>query len=144
MQEKPEGHEQSMNEEGNLLRNGERPPFECIALVLQGGGALGAYQGGVYQALDEANLHPDWVAGISIGAINSAIIAGNKPEHRVEKLRDFWEARCKGRAPARPRRGRSPPEGNPFLQPNPPFHGPVQKVSTVEARGLEAAQRPFA
>src|SRR4029434_2206773 len=50
----------------------ERPPFERIALVLQGGGALGAYQGGVYQALAEANLHPDWVAGISIGAINSA------------------------------------------------------------------------
>src|SRR6516164_4228375 len=56
----------------------ERPPFERIALVLQGGGALGAYQGGVYQALAEANLHPDWVAGISIGAINSALIAGNK------------------------------------------------------------------
>ena len=53
----------------------ERPPFERIALVLQGGGALGAYQGGVYQALAEANLHPDWVAGISIGAINSALIA---------------------------------------------------------------------
>src|SRR3974390_957439 len=47
----------------------ERPPFERIALVLQGGGALGAYQGGVYQALAEANLHPDWVSGISIGAL---------------------------------------------------------------------------
>src|SRR5215468_8320032 len=70
----------------------ERPPFERIALVLQGGGALGAYQGGVYQALAEANLHPDWVAGISIGAINSALIAGNPPEKRVERLRDFWEA----------------------------------------------------
>src|SRR5262249_16609374 len=69
----------------------ERPPFERIALVLQGGGALGAYQGGVYQALSEANLHPDWVAGISIGAINSALIAGNPPEKRVEKLREFWE-----------------------------------------------------
>ena len=69
----------------------ERPPFERIALVLQGGGALGAYQGGVYQALAEANLHPDWVAGISIGAINSALIAGNPPEKRVEKLREFWE-----------------------------------------------------
>jgi NTE family protein len=68
-----------------------RPPFERIALVLQGGGALGAYQGGVYQALTEADLHPDWVAGISIGAINSAIIAGNPPERRVERLRDFWE-----------------------------------------------------
>ena len=68
-----------------------RPPFERIALVLQGGGALGAYQGGVYQALSEANLHPDWVSGISIGAINSAIIAGNPPEGRVDKLRRFWE-----------------------------------------------------
>ena len=66
---------------------GSRPPFERIALVLQGGGALGAYQGGVYQALTEAELHPDWVAGISIGAINSAIIAGNPPECRVERLR---------------------------------------------------------
>ena len=63
-----------------------RPPLERIALLLQGGGALGAYQGGVYQALDEANLHPDWIAGISIGAVNSALIAGNPPERRVEKL----------------------------------------------------------
>ena len=69
----------------------ERPPFERIALILQGGGALGAYQAGVYQALAEANLHPDWVAGISIGAINSALIAGNPPERRVERLRAFWE-----------------------------------------------------
>ncbi|WP_420242789.1 patatin-like phospholipase family protein [Roseiterribacter gracilis] len=70
---------------------GERPSFDCIALVLQGGGALGAYQGGVYEALAEADLHPDWVAGISIGAINAALIAGNPPEKRVEKLRAFWE-----------------------------------------------------
>jgi NTE family protein len=69
----------------------ERPPFESIALVLQGGGALGAFQAGVYQALAEANLHPDWVAGISIGAINAALIAGNPPEARVDKLRAFWE-----------------------------------------------------
>jgi NTE family protein len=69
----------------------ERPQFESIALVLQGGGALGAFQGGVYQALAEANLTPDWVAGISIGAINAALIAGNAPEARVDKLRAFWE-----------------------------------------------------
>jgi NTE family protein len=69
----------------------QRPPFERIALLLQGGGALGAYQGGVYQALAEAELHPDWVAGISIGAINAALIAGNPSEQRVEKLRQFWE-----------------------------------------------------
>src|SRR6266576_3677377 len=70
----------------------ERPPFERISLILQGGGALGSYQAGVYQALAEANLHPDWVAGISIGAVNSALIAGNPPETRVGKLREFWEA----------------------------------------------------
>ena len=70
----------------------ERPPFERIALLLQGGGALGSYQAGVYQALAEADLHPDWVAGISIGAINSALIAGNPPDKRVERLREFWEA----------------------------------------------------
>ncbi|MBV8165375.1 MAG: patatin-like phospholipase family protein [Alphaproteobacteria bacterium] len=69
-----------------------RPPFECIALLLQGGGALGSYQAGVYEALAEADLHPDWVAGISIGAINSALIAGNPPHERVAKLRAFWEA----------------------------------------------------
>jgi NTE family protein len=68
-----------------------RPPFECIALLLQGGGALGAYQAGVYEALAEADLHPDWTAGISIGAINAALIAGNAPESRVERLRQFWE-----------------------------------------------------
>jgi NTE family protein len=70
---------------------GGRPPFDCIALLLQGGGALGAYQGGVYEGLVEAGLHPDWTAGISIGAINAALIAGNPPEQRVEKLREFWE-----------------------------------------------------
>jgi NTE family protein len=68
-----------------------RAEFERIALLLQGGGALGAYQGGVYQALAESDLHPDSVAGISIGAINCALIAGNAPEMRVEKLRKFWE-----------------------------------------------------
>ena len=65
-------------------------PFDCIALLLQGGGALGAYQGGVYEALAEANIHPDWIAGISIGAINAAIIAGNPPNSRVDRLREFW------------------------------------------------------
>jgi NTE family protein len=73
--------------QGQRVRNS----FECTALVLQGGGALGSYQAGVYQALAEADVHLDWVAGISIGAINSAIIAGNPPQDRVEKLRGFWE-----------------------------------------------------
>jgi NTE family protein len=73
------------------LTGAGRPPFDCIALLLQGGGALGAYQGGVYQALAERDLHPDWVAGISIGAINAALIAGNGPADRVKALRTFWE-----------------------------------------------------
>jgi NTE family protein len=64
---------------------------EKIALVLQGGGALGSYQAGVYAALAEANYRPDWIAGISIGAINAAIIAGNPPERQVDQLRLFWE-----------------------------------------------------
>jgi NTE family protein len=67
-----------------------RLPFECVALVLQGGGALGAYQAGAYEALAEAGIHPDWIAGVSIGAINAAIIAGNPPRSRVEQLREFW------------------------------------------------------
>ena len=67
-----------------------RPPFARIALLLQGGGALGAYQAGVYEALSEAGVHPNWVAGISIGAINAALIAGNPPETRVDQLRRFW------------------------------------------------------
>ena len=62
-----------------------------IALALQGGGALGSYQAGVYEALAEYDYQPDWVAGISIGAINSAIVAGNAPENRVARLRQFWE-----------------------------------------------------
>src|ERR1700756_2016125 len=62
-----------------------------IGLVLQGGGALGSYQAGVYEALASSEYLPDWVAGISIGAINAAIIAGNAPEDRVEHLRSFWE-----------------------------------------------------
>src|SRR5437762_10486490 len=74
------------------VRTAERLlPFECVALVLQGGGALGSYQAGVYEAMAEAGLHPDWVAGISIGAVNSAIIAGNPPEARVSKLHGFWD-----------------------------------------------------
>src|SRR5712691_11245074 len=62
-----------------------------VGLVLQGGGALGCYQAGVYEALASSEYLPDWVAGISIGAINAAIIAGNAPEKRVAQLRRFWE-----------------------------------------------------
>ncbi|MEO8671570.1 MAG: patatin-like phospholipase family protein [Tahibacter sp.] len=60
-------------------------------LVMQGGGALGAYQVGVYQAMHEAGMEPDWVIGTSIGAINAAIIAGNAPDRRLERLHDFWD-----------------------------------------------------
>ena len=67
-----------------------RLPFEVVALVLQGGGALGAYQAGVYQALSEAAIHPNWISGVSIGAINAAIIAGNPPDTRIDRLRNFW------------------------------------------------------
>jgi NTE family protein len=61
------------------------------ALVLQGGGALGAYQAGVFEGLAECGAAPDWVAGVSIGAINAALIAGNPPERRVARLREFWD-----------------------------------------------------
>ncbi len=62
-----------------------------VVLVFQGGGALGAYQAGVYQALHEAGVEPDWVIGTSIGAINASLIAGNEPERRIERLRAFWD-----------------------------------------------------
>ena len=90
--------------EAHPSRADQRPPFERTALLLQGGGALGSYQGGVYEALTAANLHPDWVAGISIGAVNAALIAGNVPDKRIEKLREFWEAVS------------TPPLGVPYLK----------------------------
>jgi NTE family protein len=65
--------------------------YATVALVLQGGGALGSYQCGVYEGLNKAGIVPNWFAGISIGAINAAILAGNAPEHRVEQLHAFWE-----------------------------------------------------
>jgi NTE family protein len=82
----------SPNLETSIAARGWRPD-RChrIALVLQGGGALGAYQAGVYQALHEAGIEPDWVCGVSIGAINSAIIAGNPPARRLERLHTFWD-----------------------------------------------------
>lgn len=73
-----------------FMAPGRHLPFEVVSLVLQGGGALGAYQAGVYEALSEADIHPNWIAGISIGAINAAIIAGNPPASRVDRLREFW------------------------------------------------------
>ncbi|MES2935642.1 MAG: patatin-like phospholipase family protein [Pseudomonadota bacterium] len=73
------------------IETGLNPDNKRIVLVLQGGGALGAYQAGVYHALHEHDLTPDWVVGTSIGAINAAIIAGNSSENRVSKLREFWD-----------------------------------------------------
>src|SRR5882757_5725572 len=65
----------------------EKPlPYDVVALVLQGGGALGAYQAGVYEGLHEAGIRPNWLAGISIGALNAAIIAGSPEDERVERL----------------------------------------------------------
>ncbi|MCW5635624.1 MAG: patatin-like phospholipase family protein [Rubrivivax sp.] len=71
--------------------HGTAPPLPGqVVLVLQGGGALGAYQAGVYQAMHEAGVEPDWVIGTSIGAINASLIAGNPPERRVRRLEEFW------------------------------------------------------
>jgi NTE family protein len=69
----------------------EQLPFERVALVLQGGGALGAYQAGVYEAFSESGIHPNWIAGVSIGAINAAMIAGNAENARVDRLHEFWK-----------------------------------------------------
>ena len=66
------------------------PLPDTVALVLQGGGALGSYQAGVIEALGDSGIAIDWVAGISIGAVNAAIVAGNPPERRIERLRAFW------------------------------------------------------
>ncbi|MGE4409333.1 MAG: patatin-like phospholipase family protein, partial [Sphingobium sp.] len=66
------------------------PLPDHVVLVLQGGGALGSFQAGVYEQLAALDVDIDWVAGISIGAVNAAIIAGNPPEQRLEKLRAFW------------------------------------------------------
>src|SRR6516164_10002415 len=65
-------------------------PIEQTVLVFQGGGALGACQAGVYQALTEAGIEPDWVIGTSIGAINGTLIVGNKPGQRLARLQEFW------------------------------------------------------
>lgn len=67
-----------------------RASRSLTALVLQGGGALGAYQGGAFEAMAAAGRQPDWLAGISIGAVNAALIAGNPPERRVQQVREFW------------------------------------------------------
>src|SRR5262249_44068221 len=70
------------------------PHYDVVALVLQGGGALGAYQAGVYEGLHEAGIRPTWLAGISIGALNAGVIAGSPEAQRVDRLRTFWETIC--------------------------------------------------
>jgi NTE family protein len=84
------------------LEPGKFPRSGQIALVLQGGGALGAYQAGVYEELCQADYRPAWIAGVSIGAINAALIAGNPPERRVERLSEFWHLVSSGMGPWSP------------------------------------------
>jgi NTE family protein len=84
-----------MREQNNPVTQQVKPlPYDVVALVLQGGGALGAYQAGVYEGLHEAGIRPNWLAGISIGALNTAIIAGSPEAERVGRLREFWETIC--------------------------------------------------
>ncbi len=99
-----------------------------IVLVLQGGGALGAYQAGVYQAMHEAGLEPDWVIGTSIGAINASIIAGNTPEKRIIRLREFWRRMDRGLASD--------------LVSQVPFFGPAMANMMTAAQGLRGFFAP--
>ena len=71
------------------------PPYQQVVLIFQGGGSLGAYQAGVYEGIADVGIEPTWVSGISIGSINAAIVAGNPPEKRVERLHDFWDTVCR-------------------------------------------------
>src|SRR5436305_310189 len=89
--EKPEPHIDRLPTRTPKAVSAQRPEHERTILVLQGGGALGAYQAGVYEALHEADVAPDWVTGVSIGAINAALIAGNRAENRIPRLREFWD-----------------------------------------------------
>ena len=74
-------------------------PYPRIGLVLQGGGALGSYQAGVLEGLNKKGIHPNALAGVSIGSLNCAVIAGNAPKDRVEKLKGFWETICRNPSP---------------------------------------------
>jgi NTE family protein len=99
-----------------------------IVLVLQGGGALGAYQAGVYQAMHEAGLEPDWVIGTSIGAINASLIAGNTPENRIIRLREFWRRMDRGLASD--------------IVAHMPFFGPAMANMMTAAQGLRGFFSP--
>src|ERR1700758_2848073 len=84
----------------NVKRAGR--PYDYVILALQGGGALGAYQAGVFEGMTEAGYLPDWITGVSIGAINGALIAGNSPRQRIERLRAFWDRVSSGVSIAAP------------------------------------------
>jgi NTE family protein len=92
MRPKPEEHMRGVQDNSSQAI---QPPHKAlpgqVVLVLQGGGALGSYQAGVYQALHEASIEPDWIIGTSIGAINASLIAGNEPENRLARLEEFWK-----------------------------------------------------
>ncbi len=103
---------------------GLRRHHKHIALVLQGGGALGAYQAGVYEELFSTRYQPDWIAGVSIGAINAALIAGNPPARRIERLSEFWHLVSSGVGHVATHLSQSPwmdPEGS-FTQPRSAFN----------------------
>lgn len=85
----------------NRRHKGLKRPHDLVALVLQGGGALGAYQAGAFEELSGTTYQPDWLVGVSIGAINAAIIAGNPPARRVERLTEFWNQVSSGIPPYR-------------------------------------------
>ena len=131
-----------------MSNTGKLPPdTRQVVLVLQGGGALGAYQAGVYQALHEAGIEPDWVIGTSIGAINASLIAGNEPPDRLARLKEFWRrvehgpfhqacAPCRWSAAWRrtgsPWRAASPS----FFKPNPMAFAGVHMPLGAEAAGV--------
>ena len=85
-----EYQEQQKSKNGNGTGTTAATGAGQVVLVFQGGGALGAYQAGVYQALEEAGIEPDWIIGTSIGAINAALVAGNEPQNRLLRLQEFW------------------------------------------------------
>jgi NTE family protein len=85
-------NEEPLDADAAATARTSQPPSDQrqTVLVFQGGGALGAYQAGVYQALHEAKIEPDWIIGTSIGAINASLIAGNEPGDRLDRLKEFW------------------------------------------------------
>src|SRR6202158_5264147 len=107
----------------SMLRDMAKAPrpkrkYDYIVLVLQGGGALGAYQAGVFEGMAKAGLAPNWVAGVSIGAINGALNVGNEVGHRTERLREFWDLVSSG----------IPASAPPFLD---PWHSAFNRTSAL-------------